>query len=356
LIKKGAENKESPKLVARKSDNTIDIFNINETSDFAKSKTVVTTSNNNENSNLNIQSNVNGNNLQKGKKIVTINTNLPVTPSINSTTNAGSRGATANIKQGYNESFNKRATATHKELASKGTNDILNAMAKKNKTITNSTKLTTKKVAKQETSPKHLNSAVFNFERAASGGSLLEPNNKESIISTLSVNNQPNTVGNTPTVPKKEITLTKLVKIELSTAPSEKDNSGYDRSKSEKSFKLKPSNRFKKTAINNFLIPVVKTNLYEDENNNNASASSLQQSFKSDSETDRGDSVKVKKLSDIRRDKKLFTRQESLESKNHSENEDLTKLTDKLNTIKINLNKESNNKRDTITTNYDTDG
>jgi hypothetical protein len=123
----------------------------------------------------------------------------------------------------------------------------------------------------------------------------------------------------TPIELNKEYTCTKL---------SSQDDS-YDRSNS-----LQFKSRKKNT--NHFLIPVVKTNLYDEE-------SSLQQSFKSEtysSETDRDS--RVRRLSDLRKEKKL-SRQESSESKN-SGDEGLMRLNDKLNSIKLTFrnNKEFN--------------
>jgi hypothetical protein len=213
------------------------------------------------------------------KKVFTINTNLSGTNTNNALSNTTTNAKGKQIYQEYIKN-NTIKTENIKVKPIKKTPNMKSDISPKNKTTP----------------------IVFNYEKSET--------HKGSIISTNSNKG------------RKDYT-TKLIKIELD-KPNESGVDSYDRSKSQKQFKQKRKN------VNNFLIPVVKTNLYDDD-------ISLQQSFKSEtysSETDR-ESLRFKKLSDMRNEKK-FSRQESTESK-HSENEGLAKINEKLNFIKDNF-------------------
>jgi hypothetical protein len=159
---------------------------------------------------------------------------------------------------------------------------------------------------------------VNNKTDSSPKGSVGQPN-EIVVISTLDIkdsskDNKDTTLRTTGT--KKYYNCTKLIKIDL-----DKPKDTFDRSRS-----LKPTNARKKY---NYLIPVVKTNLYDDDN------VSPQTSFKSEtytSETDREN--RIRKLSEVRNEKK-YSRQESSESKTLSENENFSKINDKLNSIKF---------------------
>jgi hypothetical protein len=242
------------------------------------------------------------------KKVVyTINTNLSSANNSqsNTTINAKANAAGNNIsRQAYNDLFYKKTKEFTKSIHSDAKKD--DASYKKAKTQNTVKKFNA--VFKPEASPKSSVSTanVFAFDKSESHSNSI-------------------TTKHTPVIPtKKEYTCTKLIKIDCDNKILTTEHNSYDRSKSETKFK-------QRRKSNNFLIPVVNTNLYDDNAN---TTTTLHQSFKSEtnsSETDR-DSVKIKKLSDLRRDKK-FLRQESTDSKQLPEND----IHDQLNSIRMTL-------------------
>jgi hypothetical protein len=225
--------------------------------------------------------------VKKPKKLG-INTNLPMSTGQNNTT-THAKGVGKQMYQLFK--------------TTKGKLDIINIVPKSIKSNKFPNKPTTCKI---DLSPKcNTGHTAFTYDSI--------PECKESN----------NNTSNTATPIKKDHITTKIIKI---VKKNQANDDSYDRSRSQKQF-IKG-----RKHSHNFLIPVVKTNLFEED-------ISLQQSFKSEtyscSETDR-DSVRIKNLSELRRDKKF--RQESTESKNLSENEDLLRLNDKLNSLKMTFN------------------